>query len=226
MDWFWDNSALLLELTLEHARLSGSAIIAGFVLSIPLAQVARSSPATRTVMVTLFNILFTLPSLALFILLPLLLGTRILDDLNVVVALTLYSTAMMLRGAIDAFDDVDQRQADVARAVGYSPNGVFWGVRLPLAGPVLLAQMRVVSVSMVSLLSIAALIGKGGLGYLFTNGFQRDHPAEIGAGIVLILLLAFVFDRILVLAGRVLLPWSAAQDARGRTAAAFVEARA
>ncbi|MDO9442276.1 MAG: hypothetical protein Q7T73_15415, partial [Beijerinckiaceae bacterium] len=92
--------------------------------------------------------------------------------------------------------------------------------------PVLLAQMRVVCVSMVSLLSIAALIGKGGLGYLFTNGFQRDHPAEIAAGILLILLLAFAFDRVLVLVGRVLLPWSAsARQPRPHPAVVFVEAR-
>jgi osmoprotectant transport system permease protein len=73
---------------------------------------------------------------------------------------------------------------------------------------VLLANLRVVSVTTVSLLSVAALIGKGGLGYLFLNGYQRDFPTEVAIGIVFILIIALVFDLVLVVLGRLLMPWA------------------
>jgi osmoprotectant transport system permease protein len=115
---------------------------------------------------------------------------------------------MMLRGTVDAFGSVSGDVLQSATAQGYSATSRFWRVQLPLAGPVLLANLRVVSVSTVSLLSVAALIGSGGLGYLFTNGFQRYFIEEIVIGIVFTVLLALLFDAILVIAGRLLMPWS------------------
>ncbi|HEU4849838.1 MAG TPA: ABC transporter permease subunit, partial [Terrimesophilobacter sp.] len=153
-------------------------------------------------------ILFTIPSLALFVALPVILGTRILSDINVIVTLTIYAIAMMIRGAADAFASVSTSVLQSATAVGYSAFSRFWSVELPLAGPVLLANLRVVSVSTVSLLSVAALIGKGGLGYLFLNGYQRDFPTEVAIGIAFILLIALAFDLVLVALGRILLPWA------------------
>ncbi|MBB5788537.1 ABC transporter permease [Jiangella mangrovi] len=208
MSWLLDNRALVLDLTLEHARLSAVPIVVALLASIPLGWLAHRVRVARLIVLSSFNLVFTIPSLALFVLLPLLLGTRILDDLNVMVALSLYAIAMMLRGAVDGFDHVSPAVRRSATAMGYSRAGLFWTVQLPLAGPVLLATLRVVSVGTVSLLSVAALIGKGGLGYLFTNGFQRDHPAEIVVGIVFVLLVALAFDLVLVLAGRALLPWA------------------
>lgn len=208
MQWLWSNLGLVLDLTAEHARLSAIPILVGFAASIPLGWLASRSPAARSILHTVFNLIFTIPSLALFVALPAILGTRILDPLNVVVALSLYAIAMMLRGATDAFTAVSQDVLLSATAVGYSTGTRFWVVQFPLAGPVLLANLRVVSVSTVSLLSVAALIGQGGLGYLFTNGYQRDFPTEIVIGIVFTLLVALVFDLVLTTVGRVLLPWA------------------
>jgi osmoprotectant transport system permease protein len=208
MDWLWNNLGLVLGLTATHARLSAIPIVVGFAASIPLGWVASRFPVLRSILLTVFGILFTIPSLALFLALPAILGTKILDDTNVLVALSIYAIAMMLRGATDGFTSVSRDVLQSATAVGYSTNSRFWSVQFPLAGPVLLANLRVVSVSTVSLLTVASLIGKGGLGYLFTNGYQRDFPTEIVVGIVFTLLLALVFDLILVTIGRLLLPWA------------------
>jgi len=224
MAWLWANLGLVLGLTAEHAVLSGIPILIGFAASLPLGWLASRSRIAKTLMLPVFNVLYTIPALALFVVLPVVLGTRILDDLNVVVALTVYAVAMMLRGTIDAFASVPGDVLQSATAQGFSAASRFWTVQFPLAGPVLLANLRVVSVSTVSLLSVAALIGSGGLGYLFTNGYQRFFVDEIVIGIVFVVLVALVFDTILVLVGRVLMPWNR-QAKRAPAARALVSGR-
>lgn len=213
MQWLWDNRDLVLGLTLEHVRLSIPPIIIGFIACIPLGRLANRFQITRAIQLTLFGILFTIPSLALFVTLPLILGTKILNPLNVVVALSIYAIAIMVRGAADAFQSVSADVLQSATAVGYSAGSRFWKVEFPLAGPVLLANLRVVSVTTVSLLSVGALVGNGGLGYLFINGYQRVFPTEVMIGIVFTLIIALVFDQALVGIGRLLMPW----DRRRRT---------
>jgi osmoprotectant transport system permease protein len=225
MAWLWNNLDLVLGLTAEHARLSAIPILIGFAASLPLGWIASRSRVVRAVVLTVFNVVYTIPAIALFIVLPGILGTKILDELNVVAALALYATAMMLRGAVDAFGSVSPDVLQSATAQGFSPTSRFWAVQLPLAGPVLLATLRVVSVSTVSLLSVAALIGSGGLGYLFTDGYARTFPDEIVVGIVFTVLLALVFDAILVLVGRVLMPWSRRRARATGRALVAVEAR-
>lgn len=146
--------------------------------------------------------------------LPYLLGTTITDDRNIVVALTLYAIAMMVRTAADALAAVPADAIEAATAMGYSRWQRFWLVEFPLAGPVLLAGLRVVSASTIALVSVGAVIGSANLGYLFTNGKQRDFLDEIIIGIVASLLIALVFDVVLVLLSRVLMPWA---RRRGRT---------
>lgn len=228
MNWLLNNLELVVELTLEHIRLSIIPILAGFAASIPLGWLAHRIPWLRGPLLSLFGVLFSIPSLALFIMLPSILGTRILDDSTIVIPLTIYAIAMMLRGAVDGFDNASAAVQDSATALGFSPAGRFWRVQLPLAGPVLLASLRVVSVSTVSLVGVGALIGKGGLGYLFINGYQRDIPAEILVGIGGVLLIALVFDQLLALAGRVLLPWSRRMSSsrRGRESVMTVRSAA
>jgi len=208
MQWLWNNLGLVLSLTLEHARLSAIPIVVGFAASIPLGWLASRNRVARAILLSTGSILFTIPSLALFLVLPVILGTRILDPLNVVIALAIYAVALMVRGATDAFSAVSQDVLLSATAMGNSRWSRFWRVEFSLAGPVLLANLRVVSVSTVSLLSIGALIGNGGLGYLFTNGYQRVFPAEVLVGIAAVMAVALVFDRILVGIGRALMPWT------------------
>jgi osmoprotectant transport system permease protein len=208
MDWVWTNFDMIWSLTLAHIGLSVIPIVIGFILSIPLGYLASRSRLARSILLSFGGILYTIPSLALFVGIPVVLGTSILDPTNVVVALTIYALAVMVRAAADAFASVSEPVQDSATAVGFSGFQRFRTVDFPLAGPVLLAGIRVVSVSTVSLVSVGAVIGVASLGSLFTQGFQLNFPTEIYVGIVGTLIIAAVFDVLLVLLARVLLPWN------------------
>jgi osmoprotectant transport system permease protein len=218
MEWFLANTGMILERGGQHLVLALVPMILGLLLSIPLAQLARKNSALRSVVLTASSLLYTIPSLALFIILPTILGTRILDPLNVVVALTIYAVALLVRAALDAFDSVDADVSQAAQAMGFKPLARFLQVDLPLSLPVMFAGLRVVSVSNISLVSVAALLGVGNLGMLFTDGLQRDFVTEVVVGIVAILVLALVMDAVLVLLERILTPWERAGSMRGRVA--------
>ena len=208
MDWVWTNFGLIWGLTLSQVWLSALPIVIGFVLSIPLGYLASRSKVARSILLSVGGILYTIPSLALFVVIPVLIGTSLLDPTNVVVALTIYAVAIMVRSAADAFAAVPEPIQDSAKAMGFSRRQQFFAVDFPLAGPVLLAGIRVVSVSTVSLVSVGSVIGVSSLGFLFTNGFQLNFYTEIWVGIVGTLIVAAVFDGVLVLIGRALMPWN------------------
>ena len=215
MTWFLDNVDLVGELFLRHAWISAISTLIGFAVSLPIGWFANEHPRIRGASVALVGIFYTIPSLAAFVLLPGLLGTGFLSVINVVVALSTYAAAVMVRTTSDAFGSVSPAVLDAASAAGYSRAQRVFRVELPLAGPVLLAGLRVVSVSTVSMLSVATLVGVSNLGSLFTDGFRRDFMTEITIGILAIVVLAIMFDLLLVLAGRLLLPWAAADRRPG-----------
>ena len=209
MDWGWigRNLDLIGNRVLEHVGLAVPPIVIGFLISIPLGYWASRSRVVRSILLTSGNILYTIPSIALLVLVPVALGRAILDPLNVVVALTIYAIALMLRVSTDAFASVPPEVRSSAVALGYSGVQRFFAVELPLAGPVMLAGVRVVSVSTVSLVTIGAVIGIDSLGSFFTNAFQVAFPTEAYVALVLVLVIAAVFDVILSIIGRVLMPW-------------------
>lgn len=219
MNWLWSNLDLVLELALVHLALSVPAIILSLVISVPIGWAAHRYRWSRGVLLSLCGLLYAVPSLALLVTLPAISGFRVTSPVNLVIALTLYGIAVIVRTAADAFDaiDVDVRQA--ATAVGYSATRRFWGVELPLAGPVLLSGLRVVIVSTVSLATIGAVIGVPSLGSLFTDGFQRGIQVEIITGIVATMVVALVLDGLGVLGGRLLMPWSRPGRRAARVAA-------
>lgn len=159
-------------------------------------------------MLTAAALLYAIPSLPLFIVLPLVLGTGVRDAINVVIAMTLYGVALMARSAADALEGVSPAVELAATAQGYSRWQRFWRVELPLAGPGLLAGLRVVAVSTVSLITVSAVLGTPSLGLLFIDGFQRGIVAEVIAGIVVVALLALLLDVVLIALGRLVLPWT------------------
>ncbi len=223
MDWVWSHADDIWALTLTHIWLSVPPIALGFLISIPFGYWASRSAAARSVLLTLGNVLYTIPGLALVVLVPVILGLSLLNPLNVVVALTIYALAIMVRSAADAFASVSGAVKEAATAQGYSAAQRFVQVEFPLAGPVLLAGLRVVSVSTISLVTVGALVGIESLGSLFTDGFQRDFLTEAVVGFVLVLVLAAVFDVLLSLAGRLLMPWNRGGSVRG-TRRARIEA--
>ncbi|MGW9629940.1 ABC transporter permease [Agromyces sp. NPDC055520] len=207
MTWFWSNLDLIGELTLVHLALSVPAIILSFVVSVPIGWLAHHHRWSRGVLLALCGLLYAIPSLPLLIALPVFTGQRATSPVNLVVALTLYGIAVIVRTAADAFDAVEPDVRQSATAIGYSPAGRFWRVELPLAGPVLLAGLRVVIVSTVSLATIGAVIGVASLGSLFTDGLQRGIQAEIVTGIIVTMALAIGLDLGSVAIGRLLMPW-------------------
>lgn len=208
MNWVADNLDLIWALTLDHLRQSAIAIVAGFVLSVPLGWLAFRYTALRGTVLTVIGLLYTIPSFALFAVLTTLFGIPYLSELNLVVALTIYAVAIMTRSVTDGLASVDPVTRSAAVAVGFDAWRRFWTVDFPLAGPVILAGLRVTAMSTISLATVGTLIGVQNLGYLFTNGSQRRIIAEVLAGVVAVVIIAVVVDALLVLAGRALLPWT------------------
>ncbi|HCD4227322.1 TPA: ABC transporter permease subunit [Corynebacterium striatum] len=207
-DWLSSNLSRLVELGIAHANLAWPPILLALLVALPIGWVAHRYRRIREIVVGVSSALYIIPSLALFILLPLVIGTSVLSSLNVIIAMTLYGLALQVRSTADSFDTVPAAVASAATAMGYSPLQRVFQVELPLAGPGIIAGLRVVSASTISLISVGALVGVLSLGTLFTEGFQRNFPTQIIAGFVGTVLLAVLFDLLLVLIGRVLLPWA------------------
>lgn len=210
MTWVLANLGLLAERTLAHLTLAIPAIAAAFVLSLPLGWVAFRYRAVRGPLLAGAGLLYAIPSLPLFVVLPALIGTGARDPINVIVALTLYGIALMTRSVADALAAVTPETRQAATATGFSGWGRFWLVEMPLAGPAILAGLRVVTVSTVSLVTVSAVLGVQSLGLLFTDGFQRGIIAEVVAGLVLTIVVALALDAVAVVGGKLLLPWTRA----------------
>ena len=199
-------------LTLIHLRLSLIPVALGIVIAVPLGALVWRNTVLRRLTTLTASVIFTIPSLALFVVLPLIIPTRILDEANVIIALTLYTTALLVRAVPEALDAVDSRVRDAASAVGSTRLGQLLKIELPLALPVLIAGLRVVAVTNISMVAVGSVIGIGGLGTWFTEGYQSDKSDQIVAGIIAIFLLAILIDMLILLIGRALTPWARAQS--------------
>ncbi|TSE01889.1 ABC transporter permease [Skermania sp. ID1734] len=210
MNYLIDNFDVVSGLTKTHLYLALLPLLVGFALAVPIGVVMHRVSWLRRTTITVASIAYTIPSLALFVTIPGILGLRILDPLNVVIALSMFSAALLVRAMPEALDSVPPTVVDSANAMGFTTIRRTIGVELPLAIPVLVAGIRVVAVTNISLVSVGSVIGIGGLGQLFTQGYQRDYPGEILAGIIAIVVLALFFDALLYLTGRLLTPWTRA----------------
>jgi osmoprotectant transport system permease protein len=223
MDWFLANLDFVWLHTRLHLVQAIVPLLLGVLAAVPLAQLARVHPAVGSVLLTASSVLYTIPSLAMFVFLPVVLGTKVIDPANVIVALAVYAFSLLVRSTLDALNSIDDGVRQAAIAMGYRPVRRFLAVDLPLSLPVLFAGLRVVSVTNISLVSVGALIGVPSLGTLFTDGLFRSFPTEIAVGIAIILLLALLLDLVLVLAERLLTPW-ARRSSTGRGAAGRIVA--
>jgi osmoprotectant transport system permease protein len=197
-------------LTVIHLRLSLVPVLIGLVIAVPLGVLVQRAPIPRRLTTATASVVFTIPSLALFVVLPMIIGTRILDEANVIVALTAYTAALLVRAVIEALDAVPAQVSDAATAVGYPPIKRMLKVELPLSIPILIAGLRVVVVTNIAMVSVGSVIGIGGLGTWFTEGYQTDKSDQIVAGIIALFVLAIVIDVLIVLAGRLATPWERA----------------
>lgn len=200
----------VLGLTLDHIYLAGVPLLLGLLISLPLGWLALRRRWLYPPLIAGTGLLYTIPSLALFILLPGILGTQILDPVNVVVAMTLYTVALLTRTVADGLGSVPDHVRQAATAMGFGSVRRLVSVELPLAVPVISAGLRVAAVSNVSIVSVAALIGVSQLGSLFTEGFNRNAMGPIVVGVLACVVLSILFDVVILVATKVLTPWRTA----------------
>ena len=212
MQWILDHLDDIGALALQHVYLAGVPLIIGLVLALVIGWGAVRVPWIKGAVLAVSGLLYTIPSLALFVLMPMILGTLILARVNVIVAMTVYTVALLVRTVVDGLSSVPYDVVASARAMGYKPVRRFFGVELPLAVPVIAAGLRVAAVSNVSIVSIASLIGVSQLGDLLVDGYNRAIGGELLAGIVACILLALVLDIAIRLLERALTPWRRARE--------------
>jgi osmoprotectant transport system permease protein len=206
MEWAAKNFDFVLQLSVTHLLISLVPLFLGSVFAFAL---VRLTPAKLAGTIgTTFSAIYAIPSLAIFVALPAVIGTSYLGPTNVVIALSVYVAASMFFSTRDAFGQVPKPAVFIARAQGLSPLQLFVHVELPLAIPGLIAGLRVAAASTVSMASIGAIVGVRNLGYLFLDGFQRKIPEEILTGLFAIFLIGIAMDIGLMALGRVLTPWT------------------
>ncbi len=208
MTWVVNNWQWIAELTGIHLAFSVAALAVSLVVALPLGRLANRWRLGREAILGLVGVVYAIPSLPMFIIIPVLTGTPIRSSATMVVVLSAYGVALLTRTVADAFEAVSNEVRDQAIALGFGPLRRILAVEMPLAGPVILAGFRVVIVSTVSLVTVGAVVGIQSLGSLFTDGFQRGIVAEVMAGIIMTLVLALALDGLAVLAGRILFPWT------------------
>jgi osmoprotectant transport system permease protein len=213
--WLADHVGAIFDRTVQHVYLTAIALFFGFLISFSLAVVSVRRRSLYTPVNGLTEILFTIPSLALFAALVPITG---LGLLTVEIPLILYTLVIFVRNIVAGFDSVSSDVVESAAGMGYTQSQQLWRVELPLAVPLIVAGLRIACVSTIGLVTITGILGDrwGGLGFFIFEGYHRNFPTEIYAGAVPSILLAVVADLLLVRFQRRITPWSrSAGEARG-----------
>ncbi len=213
-DYFTQNFHDIAGWTWTTIWLSAVPLVVGLIIALPIGWVASRYHWTYPPIVTGSGLLYTVPSLVLFLVLPGIIGTKILSPINVAVALTLYTVALLVRVVADGLSAVSTDTLAAASAMGYTPLQRLVGVQFPIAVPVIGAGLRVAAVSNVSLVSVASIIGVAQLGQLFVNGYNLASVPPTIVGLILFILLALLFDAVVLTVTRLLTPWQRAVRAR------------
>ena len=206
MTWLSSNWGLIGSLTLAHLWIALPAIALSVLISVPIARWAAFSRRGEWIL-SLLSTVYAVPSLPLLVVVPVIVGVALRSAVNMVIVLTLYGVAVLVRQASEGFRAIPHSTLEAASACGYPLFRRFVEVELPLATPVIVAGTRVVATSTVSLVTVGAFIGVRSLGTLFTDGFQRGLIAEVVAGLVATVLLALVVDALIQGIGWALTPW-------------------
>ena len=209
-DWicgrYWtDYRPELTDATVEHLWITVVSVVAGLVVAVPLALLARRNATIESAVVGATTIIYTIPSLALFSLLLPLTG---LSPTTVIIGLGLYSLTILVRNVLAGLQGVPDEIREAARGIGYSPTQLLLRVELPLALPVIVAGLRIATVSTVALATIGSIVSYGGLGNLLLLAVGNQFKAQIFAASVLCVALAGVLDLALVVLQQLLTPWT------------------
>jgi osmoprotectant transport system permease protein len=216
-DWLcWpyvqSRSDLIQHSLFQHVALSALALALAFALAVPLALLALRSRALRGTVLSVLGIVYTVPSLALFVLLQPVFGVT--RATPVVIALVAYAQLLLVRNILVGLEEVPADVLEAARGTGYGGLRLLLQIRMPLALPAILAGLRVTTVSTIALLTVGGVIGQGGLGQLLYDGFQNDFNPQVLTALVLIVLLALLADLLLLLVQRLSTPWTRARASR------------
>ncbi len=205
-DWGYltSHSERILAATREHLTLTVIAVGLGLLLSVPAAVLVRRHPSGRALLLGTAGVLYTIPSLAAFAALRAVFG---LSTTTVEIPLVSYTLLILVRNVLIGLDGVPGDVVEAARGLGYDPARLLVRIELPLAVPAIVAGVRIATVSTIALVTVGALVGKGGLGALLLEGLNSLYRTEIGTATLLIVALAVVADALLLGAQRLLTPW-------------------
>ena len=208
--WILDHLDDIGESILQHLQLTILPLIAGFFLSLVLAIWAMRQPRVYAPITAVTGILYTIPSLAAFAILRPVFGLSLLTAL---IPLTTYTLLILVRNIVAGFQAVPADVLEAAEGMGYTRRERLLRVELPLAVPLILAGVRLASVTTIGLATVAAVLGNsfGGLGQLITEGLQTFFPTKYLLGAVLSVVLAFIADALFVQLEMVITPWARAQ---------------
>jgi osmoprotectant transport system permease protein len=208
-DWFVDNfDRVFVPRLVEHIELTGIAVGIGFAISFTAAVIAYSMDWFETPFAILAAFLYTIPSLAFFQLLVPITGLTVT---SAEIALVSYTLLILFRNTLTGLREVPEDARTAARAMGLTKGQILRRVELPLALPAIMAGIRIATVTTISLATVAAFIGVGGLGQPIFNAIQSGFKTQFVAAGILAVALALVADALLVLVQRLLAPWMRAQ---------------
>lgn len=199
----------------EHLILSFTPILLGLAIALPLGIACARWRRLYPPVLAATSVLYAIPAIALFVVLVAFTG---LTYRTVILPLALYTLSVLVPSVVDGLRSIPDHVRQSATAMGFGTFRRLIQVELPLAIPVVMAGLRVATVSNISLVSVGSLIGIGGLGELFVTGLQRDFPTPIIVGIVLIIALALVADMVLLTIQWLLTPWERARGGGSRKA--------
>jgi osmoprotectant transport system permease protein len=205
VDYVVDRRQEIVDATVEHVWITVAAVVLGLLIAFPLALLARRIPRLESGVLAVTTGIYTVPSLALF---PLLVPFTGLSATTVVIGLALYALTILVRSILEGLRAVPDDVRESATGLGYGRGRLLLRIELPLSLPVVMAGLRVATVSTVALTTVGSLVAYGGLGNLIKDGVLTNFRAELFTASVLCVLLAVVFDALLVLMQRVLTPWT------------------
>jgi osmoprotectant transport system permease protein len=209
-EYFRTRSGILTDALVQHIWITVVSVLLGLALAFPLALLARRYRRLEGIVVGATTAIYTIPSLALF---ALLLPFTGLTPATVIIGLALYSLTILVRNIIEGLKAVPPDVHESALGMGYGRARMLFGVELPLALPTIMAGLRVAFVSTVALATVGSIVGYGGLGNLLLQAVDSQFKAQVLTAGALCVVLAVLFDVLLVGVQRVLTPWT-----RGRAA--------
>lgn len=211
VDWVVENADVLARRIGEQLVITGIAIVVGFVLSFAVALLVRRYPRLYGPVLAATGLFYSIPSIALFVLLIPITG---LSLLTAEIALVGYAMVILVRNIVTALRSVPPEVLEAADGMGYTASQRLWRVEVPIAVPIIVAGLRIATVTIMGLVTIATLIGMGGLGYLIVNiGIKQRFPTATLVGVALVVVLSVIIDAVLLFGQRRLTPWSAARGA-------------